>query len=800
MKILLFIITLFSIISLQGQIITIREQKTNQPLEMVVVTSEMPLVNTTTNQNGEADISAFKGAEKISIVMVGYKTEVRSYNQLEAALFNIELIRYGVTLDEFVVSATRWNQKSSDIPSKISSITSRDIALQNPQTAADLLATSGEVFIQKSQQGGGSPMIRGFSTNRLLYVVDGVRMNTAIFRSGNLQNVISLDAFATEKAEIFFGSGSVIYGSDAIGGVMSFQTLSPKLSKDDKTLIVGSGVMRYSSANNEKTAHADVNVGWKKWASLTSFSANDFGNLKMGSHGPKEYLRPFYVQRQDSLDVVITNPDPKIQNPTAYSQMNLMQKIKFKPSERWDIDFGFHYSETSNNARYDRHIRYKNGLPRYGEWNYGPQKWMMNNLSITNNGNTKLYDIASIRFAYQLFEESRISRDFNKPTRETRTEKVDAYSLNMDFTKRIKEKHNVYYGAELVSNIVQSTGVDENSVTGISKKGPARYPQSQWASYAAYINYQFKLSEKLLIQAGARYNHYILNAKFDTTFYAFPFTEAKINNGSTTGSLGLVYKPTQKWVISVNGSTGFRSPNVDDLGKLFDSQPGAIVVPNPNLKSEYVYNADLAIAKIFGERIKIDATVYYTILENAMVRRDFQLNGQDSVIYSGQMSKVQAIQNAAVATVYGIQAGFEIKLPSSFEISSRFNFQVGEEELDNGAKSPSRHAPPFFGVSKLSYKTNKVELQLYTLYSGERKYADLPFEEQGKPEIYAIDSNGKPWSPGWYTLNIKSMVNFTENIAISAGIENLTDQRYKTYSSGIAAPGRNFVMSLRIKM
>src|SRR5690606_22275722 len=98
-----------------------------------------------------------------------------------------------------------------------------------PQTAADMLAGSGEVFVQKSQLGGGSPMIRGFATNRLLYAVDGVRMNTAIFRAGNLQNVINLDPFATESVEVIFGPGSVMYGRDAIGGVMSFQTLMPRL-------------------------------------------------------------------------------------------------------------------------------------------------------------------------------------------------------------------------------------------------------------------------------------------------------------------------------------------------------------------------------------------------------------------------------------------------------------------------------------------------------------------------------------------------------------------------------------------
>ena len=246
--------------------------------------------------------------------------------------------------------------------------------------------------MQKSQQGGGSPMIRGFATNRLLYSIDGVRMNTAIFRGGNIQNVISLDGFVIDKTEIVFGPGSVMYGSDAIGGVMSFQTLTPRFSLEDKTRVSGSAVSRISSANEEKTAHFDVNVGWKKWALVTSISSNNFGDLRMGSHGPEEYLRPFYVQRQNGVDVVVTNEDPLVQKPTAYSQINVMQKVRFAPNENWDIQYGLHFSETSSYSRYDRHIRYDNdGLPRYGEFNYGPQKWIMNKFMISHKKATTLY-------------------------------------------------------------------------------------------------------------------------------------------------------------------------------------------------------------------------------------------------------------------------------------------------------------------------------------------------------------------------------------------------------------------------
>lgn len=782
---------------LKSQIISIKDSETNQAIEFATLITENPKLFVITNIKGQANISDFKEIEKIEIRSLGYKTIIKSYEQLESEQFELLLKPSNINLDEVVVSATRWKQKSSNVPSKIINISPKEISIQNPQTTADLLGISGKVYVQKSQQGGGSPMIRGFATNRLLYTVDGVRMNTAIFRGGNIQNVISLDPFAIESSEVLFGPGSVIYGSDAIGGVMSFQTLTPKFSDSDNVTINGNATTRYSSANNEKTGHFDLNVGWKKWAFVTSISSFDFDHLRQGSHGPDDYIKSYYVQRADSVDLIINQNDELLQIPTAYSQINVMQKIRFKPNDKLDLQYGFHYSETSSYGRYDRHNRVKNGTARYAEWKYGPQKWMMNNLNINHHTKNIIYDELTLRMATQSFEESRIDRSFNNDNRSTRTEEVNAYSINLDFLKSIGEKNTLYYGAEYVLNDVTSTGVDKNISTGTKADGPSRYPQSKWSSIAVYLNDEYKTSDKLTLQAGLRYNQFILNAEFDTAFYPLPFTEANINNGALTGSIGLVYRPEETWVINFNFGTAFRSPNVDDIGKVFDSEPGSVVVPNPDLQAEYAYNFDFGIAKVFDDLLKIDLTAYYTILQNALVRRDFTLNGLDSIMYDGEMSKVQAIQNAAKAKVYGLQAGIEIKLAKGFGLSSDLNYQKGEEELDDGSTSPSRHAAPLFGVSQLTYRSGKLNLQLYSTYQAEKKYEDLPVDEQGKDEIYAKDSNGNNYSPAWYTINLKAMYQLTSAFSINAGIENITDQRYRPYSSGISAPGRNFILSIK---
>jgi hemoglobin/transferrin/lactoferrin receptor protein len=796
-KIIIAFIAVF-VFKLNAQVVTVVDKVSGEKLESVTISSENPKAITATNSLGKADLKSFTKSKNIVFRHLGFKSISKSYEEIEKSDFKVYLEYSNITLDQIVVSSSKWSQSNTEVTSKVIKVTPRKIALQNPQTTADMLTSTGEVFIQKSQQGGGSPMIRGFATNRLLISVDGVRMNTAIFRSGNIQNVISLDNFALQNVEVLFGPGSVMYGSDAIGGVMSFYTLNPQFSLDDNIFVNGNTVYRNSSANSEYTGHFDFNLGWKKLAMLTSVTYSDFGDVRMGNFGPSEYLRNNYVERQNDKDIIINNSDPLLQISSKYNQINLMQKLSYMPNNNWYIDYGFHYSTTSNYNRFDRLLRYRNGLPRSAEWYYGPQIWMMNNLSITNNYSNLFFDNSVLRIAHQKFEESRHDRDFNKSTRSDRFEKVNAFSVNLDFNKNITETTNIVYGVEYIHNDVASIGKETNVISKISATGPSRYPQSKWQSLAAYFDYKNNLSSNLIFELGGRYSYYMLDSDFDTTFYPLPFINAEIGDGAFSGNTGIIYNPDTRTTISLNLSTGFRSPNVDDLGKVFDSEPGSVVVPNPDLKAEYAYNIDLGIAKIIGDFVKIDLTGFYTFLDNAMVRRDFTLNGLDSINYSGEMSKVQAIQNAANATVWGIQGGIDLDLTSGFGFSVRANYQKGEEELDDGSKSPLRHAAPLFGSANLTYSSKKIRLDLYALANGEVSYENMPEEEKGKDYMYATDANGNPYSPSWYTINLKIEYKFENNFSVGGGIENITDQRYRPYSSGMVSAGRNFILSLKL--
>ncbi len=331
-----------------AQTITVLDKTTQEPLAGVIVYSNNPVVNVITNAKGQFDVAPFKTCDSIFFKMVGYFTSYFTFSEIEGLNFKVELTENPTSINEVVISANLWEESKLDVSCRYEKINMKAAAFQNPQTTADLLGTSGYVFIQKSQMGGGSPMLRGMATNRVLLVVDGVRMNNAIFRSGNVQSVISLDVNALERTEILFGPGSVMYGSDAIGGVMNFHTLTPKFSDSTskKPFTFGNALMRTSTANSEMTGHLDFNIGFHKIALVTSFTHAKYGDMRSGNHGGSNYFyRQNYVQTINDKDYMFQNEDSTLQIGSKYSQTNFMQKVLYKPFKSLEIDYSFHFSE-----------------------------------------------------------------------------------------------------------------------------------------------------------------------------------------------------------------------------------------------------------------------------------------------------------------------------------------------------------------------------------------------------------------------------------------------------------------------
>lgn len=779
-----------------AQKIQVLSQQTGGAIPGVALFNKDKSKSAITNFDGFADISSFNQDERITFQHIAHAALWQTKSQILTANGQVFLITDASSLDEVVLSVSKFGQKKRDIPQQIVSVTSDDVLFRNPQTAADLLQSSGQVYVQKSQLGGGSPLIRGFSTNRLLIAVDGVRFNTAIFRGGNVQNIISIDPFAVARTEVILGPGSVVYGSDAVGGVMNFYTKKPVFSFKQGTTFSGNTTLRYATANKEKTGHFDFNIGAKKWAFLTSVTYSDFDNLRMGSHGPDDYLRTQYVETLNGVDTVVQNQNPKIQRPTAYSQINTMQKVRYMPNNNWNFDLGLFYTTTTDYPRYDRLIRTSNDALRSAVWDYGPQQWFSGNLQIQNTPQINtFFDKSAFTLSFQHFTESRSDRDFGAPFLYKTQEKVAAYTTAWDFEKKIK-KAKLNYGVEYIFNKVGSRGLKTDILSGTSQQDVSRYPDgSSWQSLAGYMSTQFALAENISFLGGLRYSHIIVAAQFDTSLFALPFTEATINTGALTGTAGVTWNPNQTLGWRLNFGTAFRAPNIDDIGKVFDSEPGSVVVPNPDLKPEYAYNGDLGVSLNFENKIKLDFAGFYTILEDALIRRDFSLDGESQIVYQGELSTIQAIQNASRAQVYGFEAGLEFAFSKAVKLSSQYNITKGFAQDQQGTKQALRHAAPAYGNTHIVYKKEKLTLDVFAVYNGQFDFEDLAPSQQNNAFLYAADQNGNPYAPKWYTLNFSGQYKFSKAFQLTATLENITDQRYRPYSSGLSAPGRNLILA-----
>ena len=239
-------------------------------------------------------------------------------------------------------------------------------------------------------------------------------------------------------------------------------------------------------------------------------------------------------------------------------------------------------------------------------------------------------------------------------------------------------------------------------------------------------------------------------------------------------------------------------PNIDDIGKLFESAPGNLTIPNPDLEAEYAWNFELGIVKNLPQQYRIEINGFHTILEKAIARRPTTFNGQDSINFEGVLSRVESLQNVSKATVWGLQASMEFFLLKDLSWQVHANWITGKETDEvRDEQVPLRHAPPFYGSSFIRYRKGRFFAEGSLLYNSQVSNKDLAPVEQAKTEIYARDLNGLPYSPSWYTVNLKTSFQLSGNILLTGGWENISNVRYRPYASGIVAAGSNLIISGR---
>ncbi len=703
------------------------------------------------------------------------------------------------TLSEVIISVNRAEETKKTVAQQVDVLTSEDIANTQSQTSADVMSNTGNVFVQKSQLGGGSPVIRGFEASRILLEVDGVRMNNIIYRGGHLQNIVTIDNNILDRTEILYGPASTIYGSAALGGVIHFYTKNPMFAEKDSAKNIRVNAMtRYGSSDNEFTGHVDFNIGMEKFASLTSITYAKFGDLRGGENQNPFYTgaygeRPYYVKRINGKDSLVKNADRYLQVQTGYSQYDILQKFAYKQNEHATHGLNIQFSNSSDVPRYDRLTDPGSTGLKNAEWYYGPQTRMLAAYDLNvKNAEAKFQNI-HFGVNYQAITESRHDRKFNNDNLHNRIENVGVIGSNLEFQKSTL-KHNIRFGFDAQYNMLTSTANSENIVTGVVSPLDTRYPDGDntMLDAALYFSHTFMINDQLTLVDGIRFGIITLHSTFvDTSFFHLPYKAADQSNPVYSGSVGLIHSPSDDLKLSLMVSTGFRAPTVDDLSKVFESGPGMLIVPNKDLKPEQTINYELGVTKIFNRKTSWENYLYYTQFQNAIVTDKFQYEGKDSILYDGSMSAVYANQNKGEAFIYGFSSNFRTKLSDNFSMSLVVNYTYGRI-LTDSSNAPLDHIPPVMSRLQLTYSNNKFSSDFFINYNGAKKLKDYYLNGEDN-EQYATPMG----MPAWLTANLHFSYKACKLLTVQAGIDNIFDTQYRYFASGMNAPGRNIYAAIR---
>ena len=473
------------------------------------------------------------------------------------------------------------------------------------------------------------------------------------------------------------------------------------------------------------------------------------------------------------------------------------------------------YSTSSNIPRFDRLIEFKNNSLKFAEWNYGPQNRFLLSSQFLIHPNKKWLESGSITGAYQQIKESRIQRKFGSLDRSFREELVNVFSVNGDFSVSLTQdkKRVLSYGFEFTYNDVTSKSfgktlvVSNGQINGSSSgfKVQSRYPDggSNYLSSSAYIAYRQDLNSKTTLNTGLRFTNTTLHALWlDQTFIHLPETNITAVNSAVTATIGYVYRPGKNWQLNSVVSSGFRSPNIDDIGRVREKS-GNISVPNIHVNPEFAYNVEIGLQKYFNDKkFRVGANVYYSLLDN-YIQRDFVYNTDGSkkqVQFDGEFGNAITNQNKGTAYVFGYTLSYLGKISSTINSSGFITYTKGRTY---DTKEPMSSIPPLFGRVEINYKKDKIEFGAALKFNTKKDIEDFNITEgidnhDLTPIVdpnAILDSDKYYGSPSWMTIGLTSNYLLSDTFSIQARLDNIFDEHYIEFASGISAPGRNASIS-----
>ena len=829
--VLFWIIFCYSLLSFAQQLIVIDSEK--NPISNVSAFNLSKTKSALSNSDGVINLSRFLAYDTVCFQHPNYKLKKIVKANINAF---IELeIEYNM-LKDVVINDQKNVDNIINVAEKKIYITKEHIETLNASTPADILEKNGGVSVQRSQMGGGSPNIRGFEANKVLLVLDGVRLNNAIYRSGHLQNIITIDDHILEDIEIVFGPSSVLYGSDALGGIINMNTREIFFRSDPTWS--GELSSNYNSAYNGFKNNASIIFESEKYSTVTSFSLKQFGDLKMGEWRPHGYSNWGLVHHYiDNDNNIVCNSNPSIQKGVGYSQYDVFNKMIFKISDKSRLTSNIQYSTSSNIPRFDKlndgddicnlsvdSVCLAGESLKFHSYYYGPQERFFSSVKLSffdNKHNDLYFDRADFILGYQKVKESRhkwylddfldylnTPDSYDYPTHQYET--VNIYSLNTNI-----QKGNWCFGSETIYNDVNSEAApNEENLWGV---GDTRYPPngSSLFSTAYYLNILQPISNRLQLEGGLRYT-------FSQTKGSFPDSlrrpllnieglELSSNSNVLSGNIKFLYYPNETWKVSSVTSKGFHSPNVDDMLKVF-KKGSNITIPNIDLKTEHSLSQEISVTKRVLNNTSVYGVGFLTLLNNAIIKDSVKVNLNpdpqgdpwlaNQIWYDDEMVYTFANQNSdSPIRIYGMTIGMNAII-NNFQLKADFNMTRGVNAEKTAG--PIAHIPPSFGRIELLQSVNKWKLRLLCIYSGSKdpeSFDEAGVDNLNETPYLGLDSETEEesWagSPSWFVLNFGTQYDISENIRLNIGVDNILNAHYKTFSSGISAPGRNFIFSVK---
>ncbi len=795
-----FIFLSFISTSGYGQLVHVISDSTGMPLPNVLVYPQNKSIVLETNSKGNVNINEIQDSLPVVFQLSPDCTEAYTKQQIINQNFTVRLKECVFTLPETNVVFDLENKALQLTSPAALFISDSEIRNQSYASSADLLKASGSIMVQKTQAGGGSPVLRGFEANKLLLAIDGIRLNNAIYRSGHLQNAITIDNYSLQSVSVIQGPASVFFGSGALGGVINYHTLQPQFSDSAHNRV--QVILDYSSADKGIASHADFELGYSRFSSLTSITVKRFGNIRMGQkrwfsvdslYGITRHI----VIQDEGNDTTIQNPNKTMQPNTGYKQYDFMQKFRLKLSDFIYLNTNFQYSTSSDIDRFDMLNDYEGENLKYAQWYYGPQKRLLASARLRFLKPNRIFSACKITTAYQKIDEDRISRRFRADSTLHQEEDVHVGILDIDFQKYFTANSDLHYGINTQYDKLFSTAFYQNPHQKTDAQ--TRYPDGGNYSFSAslYARYQKHFINRLQLSAGLHFNYSQLYSTFSNQFIKMPFNKVRIENVFPAGILQLTYEYGEKNKLYTIVSNAYRNPNIDDYGKI-RVKANDITIPNNQLQPEFTYNAEIGWEHCMKNNFTIQLSGYYTLLKDAIVRTGYQLNGTDSLKYDGEMYKIIANTNATNALVWGANARIQylnlldkvsaINSNHYIKISSVINYTYGYNQTDD---VPLGHIPPVFGRTDFVYHKQKTHLQLFAEYNGWKQLDD--FSPFGEDNAEQATSKGYP---AWFTLNAQYGYSIRNALTIQVGIYNIFDIQYKTFASAVSAPGRSLIFKL----